>query len=177
MERVRWSWVAGAVMAATSACGTTTSRAPGSSSGDEAGSAAGGGSSGGASAGGSSAGTSPAGASSAGSLGLQPSGGTAAAPTVPGGGAPDFAEGGALPDYPEVRLCLDDEQIPTDWGAGGAGLVDVGITRCAPGVVGEFVAQDCLYRLLDPVPSDVDPFSGGHSHCCYLSQLVTCTKR
>jgi hypothetical protein len=86
---------------------------------------------------------------------------------------PDLGGESGQPDYPaEVMLCIYDEDIPANWGAGGA--VDVGIGQCALGVLGSFDFMGCQYELLDVTPGDVDPFAGGHSHCCYKSRLIVC---
>jgi hypothetical protein len=71
-----------------------------------------------------------------------------------------------------VDLCLFDADIPDNWGAAGA--ADTGSSACAVGVLGRFAFDNCRYELLDTMPFDVDPFVGGHSHCCYRSRLVGC---
>ena len=124
--------------------------------------------------------------------GMQASGGAAVAdsPSSGGGGSlalafgaggsVDDADGGALglggapdPDYHgSVDLCLYPAQIPDNWGAAGA--AEVGSATCVEGVLGRFAFNHCRYELLEPTPFDVDPFIGGHSHCCYASKLIGC---
>ncbi len=112
----------------------------------------------------------------------------AGAPGNGGGGLQLGGTGSLLPDsggalglggaedpgafHGPVDLCLFDEDIPDSWGAGGA--VDSGSTTCAVGVLGRFAFNHCRYELLETMPFDVDPFAGGHSHCCYRSKLVGC---
>jgi hypothetical protein len=143
------------------ACGAT-SRAPGADTGAEAD----GGSltqqgGGGAASGG-----------NAGSVGLSLGGVVGVGETETGG---ELSLGGAADpgayDGP-VDLCLYPEEIPDDWGAGGA-MQENG-RSCAIGVLGRFAFNRCRYELLSAMPFDVDPFVGGHSHCCYRSRLIGC---
>jgi hypothetical protein len=41
-------------------------------------------------------------------------------------------------------------------------------------VLGELSYMGCHYELLNETPFDVDPFVGGHSHCCYAARLIAC---
>ena len=79
---------------------------------------------------------------------------------------------GGQPDHPPSMLCLYPEDIPESWSAGGA--VSTTFGECAIGELGGFNFMGCYYELLDTMPGDVDPFSGGHSHCCYSAQLLAC---
>jgi hypothetical protein len=97
---------------------------------------------------------------------------------------------GGQPDYPAVSLCIYPEDIPESWGAGGGGggggdgsdgsdgsdgAEASGSGRdCVIGVLGEFSYMDCRYDLLRPEAFNVDPFVGGHSHCCYAARLIAC---
>jgi hypothetical protein len=83
------------------------------------------------------------------------------------GGAPD-------PEayHGSVDLCLYDYEIPANWGAAGATEVDS--ASCTTGTLGRFAFNHCRYELLNTTPFNVDPFIGGHSHCCYRSSLVGC---
>jgi len=150
----------GVCSAALFACGATT-RSPGSAVEPD---------SGGASAGAAAAAGSP--GSSGGGPVLQV-GGSAGAGGQNSGGELDLG-GAADPDayHGPVDLCLYDDQIPANWGAGGA--TDVNTTTCATGTLGRFAFNHCRYELLDTAPFDKDPFVGGHSHCCYRSSFVGC---
>ena len=97
----------------------------------------------------------------------EPSAGSAA--VAPGGGAPS---GGAQPEGPGViALCIAPEDAPMAWGAAGAGEYEPG---CKQGVLGEFNFGGCRYELVVKNPTNIDPFVGGHSPCCYQSQLIAC---
>lgn len=125
------------------------------------------------------AGSSPEGGASSGGLGA--SAGAAGRPNSASGGstasgapAGETTAGGAPApaiDPGPVDLCLDADDIPESWGAGGA--ADVGIATCTVGRPGTFAFNGCRYELLG-MPFDVDPFVGGHAHCCYRSKLVSC---
>jgi len=149
-------------LSALVACGAT-SRSPGSGTGAEAdgGSATQQAGSGGAASGG-----------NAGSAGLSLGGIVGAGEAESGG---ELSLGGAADpgayDGP-VDLCLYPEDIPDDWGAGGA--VQENGRTCVVGVLGRFAFNQCRYELLSAMPFDVDPFVGGHSHCCYRSRLIGC---
>ena len=88
---------------------------------------------------------------------------------------PDFGgqgAGGELPDVGAFSLCIYPEDIPADW---GPEVVTDGFGHeCTVGVLGDFSFKSCAYELLDVTPHDVDPFTGGHSHCCYKSRGVYC---
>jgi hypothetical protein len=159
-------WLPGACFAALLACGSTA-RSPGTSAEPD---------SGGSSAGAAVLAGSHSGGSGSGGSGGGPAlllGGTAG--SVADNSAGELNLGGAPdPDafHGPVDLCLSDEQIPDNWGAAGA--MDVGSASCAVGVLGRFAFNRCRYELLDSTPFDVDPFTGGHSHCCYRSSLIGC---
>ena len=87
---------------------------------------------------------------------------------------PDFGGQGAggQPVYDDASLCIYDEDIPAEW---GPEVVPDGLGgECTVGVLGPFYFKDCPYELLEVTPYDVDPFTGGHSHCCYKSRLLPC---
>lgn len=111
------------------------------------------------------------GASYSGGPGL-PSGGTAGSLGNTGGQALNggAADSGAFSG--PVDLCLYPEDMPDNWGA--AGGPDASGNTCALGKLGPFVFDGCRYQLLEVTAHDVDPFSPGHSHCCYPSQLLGC---
>ncbi|HEX2870827.1 MAG TPA: hypothetical protein VHP33_06210 [Polyangiaceae bacterium] len=88
---------------------------------------------------------------------------------------PDFGgqgAGGELPDVGAFSLCIYPEDIPADWGP--EVVTDDQGHECTVGVLGDFSFKACLYELLDVTPHDVDPFTGGHSHCCYKSRGKYC---
>lgn len=88
---------------------------------------------------------------------------------------PDFGgqgAGGELPDVGAFSLCIYPEDIPADWGP--EVVTDDQGHECTVGVLGNFSFKSCSYELLDVTPHDVDPFTGGHSHCCYKSRGVYC---
>jgi hypothetical protein len=101
---------------------------------------------------------------------------------------PGTAGEGGQPDYPAVSLCIYPEDIPESWeakgeggeGGGGGGDGSNGAEAsgsgrdCVVGVLGEFSYMDCRYDLLRPEAYNVDPFVGGHSHCCYAARLIAC---
>lgn len=88
---------------------------------------------------------------------------------------PGTAGEGGQPDYPAVvNLCIYPEDIPENWGQGGADGAEANERGCVTGVVGDFSYMGCLYDLLSPGAFDVDPFVGGHSHCCYAAKLIAC---
>jgi hypothetical protein len=86
-------------------------------------------------------------------------------PANVGGGDPD-------PDayHGPVDLCLSEGESPDSW----ASEAGAGSSSCGRGVLGPFVFDGCRYELLDPTPANVDPFTGGHSRCCYRSRLLGC---
>jgi hypothetical protein len=88
---------------------------------------------------------------------------------------PDFGgQGGGvqLPDVGAFSLCIYPEDIPAHWGP--EVVTDDQGHQCTVGVLGNFSFKSCSYELLDVTPHDVDPFTGGHSHCCYKSRGVYC---
>lgn len=88
---------------------------------------------------------------------------------------PDFGgqgAGGQLPDVGAFSLCIYPEDIPSNWGP--QVVTDDHGHECPLGVLGDFSFKSCSYELLDVTPHDVDPFTGGHSHCCYKSRGVYC---
>jgi hypothetical protein len=121
--------------------------------------------------------TGSSGGSSGGIALVMPTAGTTSSntPLLPG-----TAGEGGQPEYPAtVNLCIYPEDIPENWGAGGAGGADgaeaSGSGRdCVVGVLGEFSYMGCHYQLLSETAFNVDPFVGGHSHCCYAAKLIAC---
>ena len=98
-------------------------------------------------------------------------GGTAGSVASAGGDALGGSAGDAGAFGGTVDLCLYPNEIPDEWsnaGAGGEASV------CAVGQPGQFVFDGCRYELLEATAHDVDPFQGGHSHCCYQSKLLDC---
>jgi hypothetical protein len=88
---------------------------------------------------------------------------------------PGTAGEGGQPDYPAiVRLCIYPEDIPEHWGQGGEGGAETGERGCIIGELGNFDYMGCLYDLVSSAPFNVDPFVGGHSHCCYAAKLLAC---
>jgi hypothetical protein len=88
---------------------------------------------------------------------------------------PGTAGEGGQPDYPAVvGLCIYPEDIPEHWGQGGEGGTETGERGCIIGELGNFNYMGCLYDLVSPAPFNVDPFVGGHSHCCYAAKLLAC---
>jgi hypothetical protein len=88
---------------------------------------------------------------------------------------PDFGGTGAggEPVYlNDVSLCIYPKDIPANWGV--EFVTDDNGHECPVGVLGSFFFMGCPYDLLDVTPHDVDPFTPGHSHCCYKSRLRPC---
>ena len=175
MTRAQQGWFWSLALALALACGNLSKSPAGGTSADDGGEP--------------NANTSKAGNASGGSPTSSASGGTSASSAgnatggltlTTGGTAPDDDEpftggwgAGGFTDYPDAApLCLYPDDIPANWGAGGA--ADVSGRNCTVGVLGRFTFMNCLYELLEVTPFDVDPFTGGHSHCCYKSRLLTC---